>query len=173
MSARSQASSASKQGAQEKKLLNKKAPDFTLPDQQNQATRLKDFRGQWVLLYFYPRALTPGCTVQAVGIRDHQAEFAALDCVVLGVSADTPSKLTNFENKYELNFRLLSDPDHTVCNAYGVYGEKKMMGKTSMGIKRHSFVIDPAGKVRAVIEKVTTKTHHDDMLMLLRELQAE
>ncbi|MDX9875472.1 MAG: thioredoxin-dependent thiol peroxidase [Spongiibacteraceae bacterium] len=138
------------------------APAFTLADQSGKPVSLKDFREQAnVLLYFYPRAMTPGCTVQACSLRDAQAELKALDTVVLGVSPDPVARLQKFIDKESLNFTLLSDEDHAVAEKYGCWGLKKFMGRESMGILRTSFIIDKDGRLRHIIDKVKTKTHHE------------
>jgi peroxiredoxin Q/BCP len=145
------------------------APEFTLLNQRGKETALKDYFGKKnVVLYFYPKAMTPGCTVQACGIRDNHAEFSALDTVVLAVSPDSVDRLVKFEDKQELNFTLLSDEDHKTAQDYGVWGLKKFMGKEYMGILRVTFVIDKAGRVAHVMDTVKTKTHHDDVLQWMR-----
>lgn len=145
------------------------APDFTLLDQQQNPIHLADLlaQGKKVLLYFYPKALTPGCTVQACAIRDHKAEFERLGVVVLGISPDLPTKLDSFTEKKALNFTLLSDPDHQVATAFGVWGEKKFMGKTYDGIHRISFLINPNGQIEQVFAKFKTKDHHQVVLDFL------
>lgn len=145
------------------------APAFTLPDQHGERHSLKDYRGQVVVVYFYPKAMTPGCTVQACGLRDSQRELAALNVKVLGISNDPVARLAKFEQKEKLNFTLLSDEDHAVSEAYGVWGLKKFMGREYMGLHRTTFIIDAAGKLRHVMRKVNTKTHHDDVLAWVRE----
>ena len=140
------------------------APDFTLEDQNGKKVSLKDFRGQNVVVYFYPRAMTPGCTVQACSLRDSKSKLQSAKIVVLGISADPVKKLKQFEEKDKLNFTLLSDPDHKVCEAYGTWGLKKFMGREFMGILRQSFLINPEGKIIHIMDKVDTKTHHDDVL---------
>ena len=148
------------------------APAFSLPNQDGKPVSLKDCRGQRVLLYFYPRAMTPGCTVQACGLRDSRKALAKLDVVVLGVSPDLPKSLLKFRERDQLDFELLSDPDHAVAEKYGVWGLKKFMGRESMGILRTTFIIGRDGKLRYIMNKVATKTHHDDVLALLQgELQ--
>jgi peroxiredoxin Q/BCP len=123
------------------------APEFQLPDQHGQTVNLADFRGQKLLVYFYPKADTPGCTRQACSIRDAQEELRDLGLAVLGISPDQPAKQQKFDAKYGLAFPLLADPDHRVAEAYGVWGEKNLYGKKSMGIIRSSFLIDAAGKI--------------------------
>lgn len=146
------------------------APAFSLKNQRGERIKLADFKGSKnVVLYFYPKAMTPGCTVQACGIRDTKAEFAKLDTVVLGVSPDPYPRLARFEEKQQLNFDLLSDEDHAVMDAYGCWGMKKFMGREFMGVLRTSFVIDKQGKIRLVMDKVKTKTHHDDILGWVKE----
>jgi len=145
-----------------------KAPQFSLEDQNGEKVSLKDFKGQNVLIYFYPKALTPGCTVQACALRDVKKELKKANIVVLGISADPVKKLKNFEEKKDLNFTLLSDPDHSVIEAYGCWGEKKFMGKTYDGIHRKSFLINEAGKIIHILHKVETKTHHDTILDLFK-----
>ena len=142
-----------------------KAPSFSLLDQRGSAVSLADYIGKKnVVLYFYPKAMTPGCTVQACGIRDAYAEFEALDTVVFGISPDSVDRLVKFEDKQELNFKLLSDEDHGVTEAYGAWGLKKFMGREYMGVIRSTFVIDKQSNIVRVMEKVKTKTHHQDVL---------
>ena len=140
------------------------APAFTLVDQDGNEHALKDFRGSTVVVYFYPKALTPGCTVQACGLRDRDKQLAKRKVKVLGISGDQPKLLKKFVDKYKLNFTLLSDADHTTMEKYGVWGMKKFMGREFMGILRTTFIIDAAGKLRHIMDKVNTKTHHDDVL---------
>ncbi len=145
------------------------APVFTLKNSAGENISLKDFRGENnVVLYFYPKASTPGCTVQACGIRDTAAEFASLDTVVMGVSPDSTQKLQKFMDKYALNFDLLADEDHAVAEKYGVWGLKKFMGREFMGILRTSFLINKEGRLVHIMDKVNTKTHDQDMLALIR-----
>lgn len=145
------------------------APTFTLKNFANEDVSLKDFKGKNnVVLYFYPRASTPGCTVQACGVRDSSSEFSELDTVVIGVSPDNPAKIKKFVDKYELNFELLADEDHSVAEKYGVWGLKKFMGKEFMGILRTSFIINKEGRLVAILDKVNTKTHDQEVLELLR-----
>lgn len=143
------------------------APDFTLNDQDNNPITLSNLKGKKVLLYFYPRASTPGCTVQAQGIRDTKAELDAHNVIVLGISPDAPNRLTNFIKKQELNFTLLSDEDHAVCEKYGVWQLKKFMGRESMGVVRTSFLIDESGNLEHVFNKFKTKDHHEVVLNYL------
>lgn len=147
------------------------APAFTLLNQKGEKVSLKDFRDQKnVVLYFYPKALTPGCTTQACGIRDAQKEFAKRDTVVLGVSPDPVKKLASFIEKKDLNFDLLSDEDHAITEKYGAWGLKKFMGREFMGVLRTTFIIGKDGKLKHVMDKVNTKTHHDDVLAILDTL---
>ncbi len=148
------------------------APDFSTVNQNGDTVSLSDFRGRNVVLYFYPKALTPGCTTQACGLRDSEAELAQRNTVVLGVSPDKPEKLKKFMDKENLNFDLLSDSDLTLCNLYGVWGLKKFMGKEYDGVHRVTYVIDGDGVIRSVLPKVKTKTHHNDVLALLDEIVA-
>jgi thioredoxin-dependent peroxiredoxin len=148
------------------------APDFTLPDQEGADVSLSDFRGQPVVLYFYPKADTPGCTTQACGIRDHRADYEAAGAVVLGVSPDPVKAVKKFADKQSLNFRLLADEDHAVCELYGVWAEKSMYGKTYWGAHRSTFIIDPDGTVAKVFPKVSPKTHDEIVLAALGELGA-
>lgn len=141
------------------------APAFSLRNQDGDKVSLKDYRDQAnVALYFYPRAMTPGCTVQACGIRDSQKALAKLDTVVLGVSPDPVKKLHRFIEKQSLNFTLLSDEDHRIAEKYGVWGLKQFMGRESMGILRTTFIIGKDGRLKHIMNKFKTKTHHDDLL---------
>ena len=144
------------------------APNFTLPDENNSSVTLSDYLGKKVLVYFYPRASTPGCTTQACALRDSKDELTALNVVVLGISPDTPKKLTNFINKQDLNFTLLGDEDHSTCESYGVWQLKKFMGKENMGVVRTSFLIDEHGKLEHIFNKFKTKDHHEVVLNYLK-----
>lgn len=148
-----------------------KAPAFTLPDQNGKPVSLSDFAGQKVIVYFYPKAMTPGCTVQACGLRDAKAALKKHKTVVLAISPDSSARLKKFEEKEGLNFTLLSDEDHAVAEKYGVWGLKKFMGRESMGILRTTFVVNEEGKIAHVMNKVTTKTHHDDVLEIIAGLE--
>lgn len=149
--------------------LGAPAPEFSLQDQHGNTVSLAQFRGsKQVLVYFYPKAMTPGCTVQACGLRDVKGELDALDTVVLALSPDSVKSLNKFAERDGLNFTLLSDADHAVAEQYGVWGMKKFMGREFMGILRTSFLIDKQGRLVHVMDKVTTKTHHDDVLALLK-----
>jgi peroxiredoxin Q/BCP len=149
--------------------LGAPAPEFSLQDQHGNTVSLAQFRGsKQVLVYFYPKAMTPGCTVQACGLRDVKGELDALDTVVLALSPDPVKSLKKFAERDGLNFTLLSDVDHAVAEQYGVWGMKKFMGREFMGILRTSFLVDKQGRLVHVMDKVTTKTHHDDVLALLK-----
>ena len=148
------------------------APDFALQDQDGNTVRLSDLRGQTVVLYFYPRADTPGCTTQACSIRDHSSDYADAGVTVLGVSPDTVADVKKFHDKFSLDFTLLADADHAVADAYGTWMEKKNYGKTYWGVQRATFIIDGEGKVARVFPKVSPKTHDDVVLGALRELAA-
>ncbi|MBW2941542.1 thioredoxin-dependent thiol peroxidase [Zhongshania aquimaris] len=156
--------------------IGNNAPAFSLKDQDGKTVSLKDFKGSKnVVLYFYPRAKTPGCTVQACGIRDSKKAFDKADTVVLGVSPDSVAKLKKFEENPKkeegaLNFTLLSDEDHSIADKYGAWGPKKFMGKEFDGILRSTFIIGKDGKLKHIMAKVNTKTHHDDVLKLIGEL---
>ncbi len=149
--------------------INKKAPAFTLKNQEGKKISLKSFLGKKVILYFYPRALTPGCTVQAEGMRDSLKNLEKLNAVVLAVSPDSPEKLQKFEEKKNLNFNLLSDENHEVAEKYGVWGLKKFMGKEFMGILRTTYIINEEGKIEYIMDKVKTKDHHKDVLNYLKK----
>jgi peroxiredoxin Q/BCP len=145
-----------------------KAPEFTLTSDDGSQVSLSDYRGKQVVLYFYPKADTPGCTKQACAIRDAYPEFEGEDVVVIGISPDKPDALVKFREKYDLPFVLLSDPDHAVAEAYGAWGEKKMFGKTYDGIIRSHFAIDGEGRLAEVKLKVKPQTTADLALRLLQ-----
>ncbi|MEA2247934.1 MAG: thioredoxin-dependent peroxiredoxin [Solirubrobacteraceae bacterium] len=148
------------------------APDFELPDQDGNPVRLSALRGAPVVLYFYPKADTPGCTTQACGIRDHRADYETAGATVLGVSPDPVAKVKGFHDKRDLNFTLLADADHGVAEQYGVWGEKSLYGKKYMGVARATFIIDAEGRVAHVIPKASPKTHDDVVLKALAQLGA-
>ena len=131
-----------------------KAPSFALPDQNGRTVRLSDYKGKKLLVYFYPKADTPGCTKQACSVRDAMADLAGAGVTTAGVSPDAPPKLKKFDDKYDLGFPLLSDPDHATALAYGAWGEKSMYGKTYEGVIRSSFLIDEKGKIQQASYKV-------------------
>ncbi len=144
-----------------------RAPDFALPDQNGNPVRLADFRGRTLVLYFYPKADTPGCTTQACSIRDRAAEYDAAGAVVIGVSPDPVAAVKKFHGKQSLNFTLLADEDHAVCERYGVWIEKSRYGRTYWGAARATFIIDGDGTVVHVIPKASPKTHDDEVLEAL------
>ncbi|MDT0581399.1 MULTISPECIES: thioredoxin-dependent thiol peroxidase [Alteromonadaceae] len=144
-----------------------KAPEFVLKNQDNEDVSLNDFSGKKVLVYFYPKAMTPGCTIQAQNLRDVKAELDSKNVVVLGISPDAVKRLPKFIEKESLNFTLLSDEDHAVADAFGVWGLKKFMGKEYDGIHRMSFLIDESGVISHVLNKFKTKDHHQAVLDLL------
>jgi thioredoxin-dependent peroxiredoxin len=148
------------------------APDFTLPDQQGTKVSLSDLRGETVVLYFYPRADTPGCTTQACGVRDRSGEYEAAGARVIGISPDEVDAIDKFARKFDLGFTLLADADHAVAEAYGAWVEKSMYGKKYMGVQRATFIVDPDGKIAKVFPKVSPKTHDDLVLKALAELTA-
>ena len=147
------------------------APNFTLQDQSGNSVSLKDYRGkQHVVIYFYPKAMTPGCTVQACGLRDSKSALSRAGAVALGISPDPAGRLKKFEEKEGLNFTLLSDEGHAVADKYGVWGLKKFMGREFMGILRTTFIVNRNGKLVHIMDKVKTKSHHDDVLEVLKSL---
>jgi peroxiredoxin Q/BCP len=147
------------------------APAFSLLNQDGEAVSLKEFRGEKnVLVYFYPKALTPGCTTQACGLRDSKSKLTRQKLIVLGLSPDPVKKLKKFQEKEKLNFDLLADEEHKIADKYGVWGLKKFMGREYMGVNRMSFLIGMDGKIKHVMDKVRTKTHHDEILDLVKEL---
>jgi thioredoxin-dependent peroxiredoxin len=142
----------------------KPAPDFELTSDSGESVRLSDLKGKPVVVYFYPRDDTPGCTAQACGIRDNYEAFGERGAVVLGISPDDETAHVKFKEKYGLPFTLLADPDHQVADRYGVWGERKLYGKTYMGIERSTFVIDPEGNVSRVMRRVKPDTHAEQVL---------
>jgi thioredoxin-dependent peroxiredoxin len=148
------------------------APDFTLPDQDGNEVSLANLRGETTVLYFYPRADTPGCTTQACSVRDHSADYEKAGVRVIGISPDPVKAIKKFADKQSLDFTLLADEDHAVAEKYGTWVEKSMYGKKYMGVQRATFVIDPEGKVAKVFPKVSPKTHDDVVLKALAELAA-
>lgn len=152
--------------------LNSKAPDFTLQDQSGKEHTLSKYLGRWVLLYFYPKDDTAGCTKEACMIRDAFPRFDGVHAHVFGVSTDSVESHKKFAEKYQLPFSLLADTEKQVVNAYGVWGEKKMMGKTYMGTKRTSFLIDPEGVIRKIYEGVKPEVHAEEVLADLNSFNA-
>ncbi len=144
--------------------LNQKAPSFTLPDSSGKQHSLSHYAGKWILLYFYPKDDTPGCTTQACTLRDSWKEFGKMNAVVLGVSVDSPKSHTKFTQKYQLPFTLLADEEKTVVNLYGVWGKKKFMGREYMGTVRTSFLIDPTGNIVKIYENVKPAEHAKEVL---------
>lgn len=148
------------------------APDFALKDQSGKEHRLSDYQGKWVLVYFYPRDDTPGCTTEACGIRDQWAQFGKLKAQVFGVSADSVASHQKFAQKFKLPFPLLADEEKKMVKAYGVWGQKQFMGKSYLGIHRTSFLIDPKGRIAKVYEKVKPDLHAEEVLKDLADLGA-
>ena len=147
------------------------APEFALKDQEGHVHKLSDYEGGWVLLYFYPKDDTPGCTLEACTIRDAFPDFSKLDISVIGISADDEKSHARFAKKYELPFTLLSDPEHGVLEQYSVWQQKKMMGRLYMGIMRTSFLINPQGEIAKVYEGVKPAQHAGDVLHDVRRLR--
>lgn len=141
-----------------------KAPSFSLTSDGGETVSLKEFKGKTVVLYFYPKDMTPGCTQEACDFRDQQAKFKKAKAVVLGVSKDSLERHVKFREKYELNFPLLSDEDGKVCEAYGVWKEKSLYGRKFMGIERTTFIIGPTGKIEKIFSKVKVKGHSEEVL---------
>lgn len=143
------------------------APDFTLPDENGKDHSLSDYRGGHVLLYFYPKDDTPGCTTEACNFRDDYSQYQDAKVTIIGVSPDTPASHLKFKEKYQLPFTLLADIDHAVCELYGVWGPKKNFGKEYHGVHRTTYLIDPEGKIQQVFEKVSPANHSAEVLALL------
>lgn len=148
----------------------REAPDFEAPTQTGDTVRLSDYRGQWVALYFYPKDDTPGCTKQACNLRDGEAQLQAAGITVIGVSEDDVDAHVAFAEKYDLPFPLAADPEHTVLDAYGVYGERQMYGNTFMGTARTTYLIDPDGVIRHVFKRPKTEAHTEEILKKFEEL---
>jgi peroxiredoxin Q/BCP len=146
------------------------APDFTLSDQNGEQVTLSELRGQPVVVYFYPRADTPGCTTQACGVRDHRRDYEAAGARVLGISPDSVEAIAKFAGKHSLDFTLLADPDHAVSERYGTWVEKTNYGKTYWGVQRATFIVDADGTIATVFPKVAPKTHDEQVLAALAEL---
>lgn len=151
-------------------MLNKKAPDFKLADQDGSIRSLSDYSGKWVLLYFYPKDMTSGCTVEAKKFRDRAKELEKMGVVVIGASCDDVKSHKKFADKENLNFPLLADTEKDLVTKYGVWVEKSMYGKKYMGIQRDSFLIDPKGKIIKHYSKVKPETHVDEVLTDLKDL---
>ncbi|MDP3962961.1 MAG: thioredoxin-dependent thiol peroxidase [bacterium] len=151
--------------------VEKLAPSISLPDRDGNIHLLSDYKGKWVLLYFYPKDDTPGCTKEACGIRDAFPSFKKLDAVVLGISVDSPQKHAKFVEKYALPFALLADEKKVAVNAYGVWQKKKFMGREYMGTVRTSFLIDPKGRIAKVYDNVKPETHAEEVLEDLKALK--
>lgn len=152
--------------------LGQKAPDFRAINQNGNSVSLGDFQSQWLVLYFYPKDDTPGCTVEAKDFTEYEQEFSALGAQILGVSPDTEKSHCRFRQKHSLSIQLLSDPEHQVCEAYGIWQLKKFMGKEFMGVVRSTFLIDPDGNLAFVWPKVKAKGHAQAVLTKLQELVA-
>ena len=150
--------------------VNDKAPDFTLPDQNGEEVSLKGLRGKTVVLYFYPRADTPGCTIEACEFRDSYKKIQKTGVVLLGISPDTPKAQKKFEEKFDLPFTLLGDADKKVANAYGVMQERNMYGRKVIGVARTTFVIGPDGKIKHVFKKVKPQGHADEVLEVVKRM---
>lgn len=147
----------------------KKAPDFTLPDQDGNKVKLSDFKGKYVVLYFYPKDDTPGCTKEACNFRDSFPKFDKTDAVILGVSPDNVASHKKFSEKYKLPFQLLADEDKKVVEKYGVWKEKSMYGKKYMGVERTTFIIDTEGMIKKIFPKVKVDNHHKEVLEALKD----
>jgi peroxiredoxin Q/BCP len=143
------------------------APDFTLPDENGVEQKLSDYRGGHLLLYFYPKDDTPGCTTEACNFRDDYSQYKDAAVTILGVSPDTPTSHLKFKEKYQLPFTLLADVDHEVCELYRVWGPKKSFGKEYDGVHRTTYLIDPEGKIQEVFKKVSPANHSAEVLALL------
>jgi peroxiredoxin Q/BCP len=153
--------------------IGQKAPAIKLPDQAGVIQELKNYLGKWVLIYFYPKDDTPGCTTEACGLRDNFPKFKKLNAVVLGVSVDSAKKHEKFSNKYQLPFTLLADEQKEIVAKYGVWAEKSMYGKKYMGTLRTSFLVDPNGKIAKIYENVKPAIHADEVLADLKTLSKE
>ncbi len=151
--------------------INDKAPEFTSLDQNGEKVALKDYKGKWVVLYFYPRADTPGCTIEACSFRDSFKRVEKIGAVVLGISPDTPKDQKKFEEKFSLPFTLVADADKKICNAYGVMQEKNMYGRKVMGVARTTFIIGPDGKIKHIFRKVKPEGHAEEVLEYLKGVQ--
>lgn len=146
------------------------APDFSLPDENNKVRRLSEYRGRPVVLYFYPKDDTPGCTTEACNFRDDYSAYVSADLVILGVSPDTPKSHAKFKEKYSLPFPLLADDEHKICDLYGVWGPKKFMGRGYEGVIRTTFLIDSGGRIAKVFENVRPAEHSAEVLEAAKNL---
>jgi peroxiredoxin Q/BCP len=151
--------------------VNEKAPDFCLKNQMQEDICLKDYQGKWVVLYFYPKDNTPGCTMEAIYFTKYEKEFQQLNTVILGISADSCESHKKFSDKNNLSLILLSDPQHTVSESYGVWNPKSFLGKSFLGISRTTFLIDPTGTIVYIWSKVKVAGHTDEVLGKLKEIQ--
>jgi len=147
-----------------------KAPAFNLPNQNGEKVKLADLKGQTIVLYFYPKANTSGCTTQACGVRDRRTDYEAAGARVIGISPDEVKDVDRFAGKYDLDFTLLADADHAVAEKYGTWVEKSMYGRKYMGVQRATFIVDPKGKIARVFPKVQPKKHDDLVLAALKNL---
>ena len=146
-------------------------PQFSLPDQDGKIHNINDYKGQWVIIYFYPKDMTPGCTTEACNFQEALPDFNTINAVIFGISKDSVERHKKFADKYNLHFRLLSDENNDVCEQFGVWQQKKLYGKEFMGIVRSSFLINPEGKIAKVYPKVKVKEHHAEILEDLKVLQ--
>jgi peroxiredoxin Q/BCP len=151
--------------------IGKSIPQFSLPDQDGKIHNIKDYKGKWVIIYFYPKDLTPGCTTEACNFQEALPDFNSIDAVIFGISKDSVKQHKKFANKYNLQFSLLSDENSDVCEQFGVWQKKSMYGKEYMGIARSTFIVNPAGKIVKVYPKVNVKEHHSEILNDLKELK--
>lgn len=150
--------------------IDSKAPNFTLPNQLDKPISLSDFLGKWVIVYFYPKDDTPGCTTEACNFRDDMDQLIEANVEILGISKDNVTSHKKFADKYNLNFNILADPERTVIESYGAWQEKSMYGKKYMGIQRMTYIIDPTGTVRHLYPKVTPNGHAKEILKQIKEL---
>ncbi|MEJ2543856.1 MAG: thioredoxin-dependent thiol peroxidase [Calditrichaceae bacterium] len=151
--------------------VGQSVPQFSLPDQSGENHNINDYKGKWVILYFYPKDLTPGCTTEACNFQDALPDFNSIDAVIFGISKDSVSKHKKFAEKYNLQFSLLSDENNDICEQFGVWQKKSMYGKEYMGIVRSTFLVNPEGKIAKVYPKVNVKEHHAEILNDLKELR--
>ena len=151
--------------------IGKSIPQFSLPDQDRKIHNIKDYKGKWVIIYFYPKDLTPGCTTEACNFQEALPDFNSIDAVIFGISKDSVKQHKKFANKYNLQFSLLSDENSDVCEQFGVWQKKSMYGKEYMGIARSTFIVNPDGKIVKFYPKVNAKEHHSEILNDLKELK--